>query len=57
MKTVNGSYGLYYNSFTIVIYDRKTITIKLNYNRKALTSVVNYYDRKLRSKLKRNLQP
>jgi len=53
--------GLYYKSFTIVIYDCNDSTIiepllwKLNYDQKALASAVNYYDRKLLSKLKHNL--
>ncbi len=39
--------GLYYKSFTIVIYDCKDMVsiIKLNYDHKALACVVNY-DRK-----------
>jgi hypothetical protein len=38
------------------MYNRRTITTKLNYDCKALANVINYYDLKLRSKLKRNLR-
>jgi hypothetical protein len=46
MYTISSS-GLYYKSFTIVIYDRNDMAsiIKLNYDRKTLASVV-YYDHK-----------
>ncbi len=34
--------GMYYKSFTIVIYDCNDSTKKLNYDRNALASVINY---------------
>ncbi len=62
LTQVVGSSGLYYKTSMIVIYYRNdsglyyktTITIVLTILAKA--RIVNYYHRKLRSKLKRNLQ-
>jgi len=54
--------GLYYKTSMIVIYDRKDsglyykTTITIVFTILAKDRIINYYDRKLHSKLKRNLR-